>query len=179
MLASRHGKIRLAKPTHGVKPGQKRIVTVRDAIAKLPAIEAGEVHKAVDEHWAASLSDTNLARIRATPEGGDRRDWTQDLKLPCHEDYFGHTDVYGRLSWDKPAPALTTRCISYSNGRYGHPEQDRAISLREAATLQSFPKSFKFIGLQNSKAKQIGNAVPVKLAEAFGKHIIEHFKSTM
>ncbi|HBX9579776.1 TPA: DNA cytosine methyltransferase, partial [Klebsiella pneumoniae] len=80
--------------------------------------------------------------------------------------------VYGRLSWDKPASGLTTRCISYSNGRFGHPEQDRAISLREAALLQTFPFDYIFTGSMVSKAKQIGNAVPPKMAEALGKAII-------
>ena len=77
-----------------------------------------------------------------------------------------------RMSWDSPSPALTERCHSISNGRYGHPEQDRAISLREAAAIQSFPDGYVFLGSNKHIAKQIGNAVPVRLAEHIGKHIL-------
>ena len=121
------------------------------------------------------LSPLNLERIRATPEGGDRRDWPRRLWPDCHRDGFeGHTDVYGRLRWDSPAPTLTTKCISYSNGRFGHPSQDRALSAREAARLQTFPISFQFAGSLTSQAKQIGNAVPVVLARHFGRHLVHH-----
>jgi len=85
----------------------------------------------------------------------------------------GHTDVYGRMYWDRPAPALTGRCHSISNGRYGHPEQDRAISLREAAAIQSFPDGYEFFGSNKHVALQIGNAVPVRLAEYLGKHFLQ------
>ena len=88
--------------------------------------------------------------------------------------FSGFTDVYGRLRWDSPAPALTTRCISYSNGRFGHPEQDRAISVREAACLQTFPPDFVFTGNLNSQARQVGNAVPALLAQQFGERITSH-----
>jgi len=76
------------------------------------------------------------------------------------------------MSWDSPSPALTGRCNSISNGRYGHPEQDRAISLREAAAIQSFPDGYVFFGSKKHIALQIGNAVPVRLAEQIGKHIL-------
>ena len=124
------------------------------------------------DHTAAKLSDLNIKRIKATPEGKGRESWPEELILKCHKKYKGHTDVYGRLSWDKPASGLTTRCISYSNGRFGHPEQDRAISVREAALLQTFPLDYSFTGSLVSKAKQIGNAVPPKMAEALGRAII-------
>lgn len=177
LVASRHGPIEFPPATHG--PGTKKpaFVTVRDAIKHLPPIKAGEEHSSVKNHRAAALSALNLDRIRATPEGGDRRDWDASLAVPCHKTYGGHTDVYGRLRWNKPAPALTTRCISYSNGRYGHPEQDRAISVREAANLQTFPEDFVFEGNLNSMARQIGNAVPVTLAQVFGEHIVRHHAS--
>ena len=84
--------------------------------------------------------------------------------------------MYGRMRWDHPATGLTTRCISLSNGRYGHPKQHRAISVREAAALQTFPDDFLFYGSLNSQAKQIGNAVPVRLAKVFGSHILNHAK---
>ena len=90
--------------------------------------------------------------------------------------FKGFTDVYGRLKWDSPAPALTTRCISYSNGRFGHPDQDRAISVREAACLQTFPLDFVFAGNLNSQARQVGNAVPPLLAQRFGECITSHLE---
>ena len=92
--------------------------------------------------------------------------------------FRGFTDVYGRLKWEAPAPALTTRCISYSNGRFGHPHQDRAISVREAACLQTFPLSFVFTGSLNSQARQVGNAVPALLAQRFGESIASHLAET-
>ena len=148
--------------------------TVRQAISHFPAITAGERHPEVPNHVAASITELNLERLRLTPhDGGDRRSWPTHLRLDCHTgDYKGHTDVYGRMRWDSPAPALTGRCISISNGRYGHPEQDRALSLREAAALQSFPDGYVFFGNNTVIARQIGNAVPVKLAEQIGKHIL-------
>jgi DNA (cytosine-5)-methyltransferase 1 len=115
-----------------------------------------------------------MARLRHTPQnGGDRRSWPTHLVLECHRsNYDGHSDVYGRMWWDKPAPALTGRCHSISNGRYGHPSQNRAISLREAASLQTFEDNYVFYGSNKHIALQIGNAVPVKLAEHVGRHIL-------
>lgn len=139
--------------------------TVRNYIADLPPINAGETHPEIPNHSAARLSPLNHKRIQNTPEGGDRRDWPKRLKVGCHKHYKGHSDVYGRMNWDKPASTLTTRCISYSNGRFGHPEQDRAISVREAARLQTFPDSFIFSGSLGACAKQVGNAVPPLMAE--------------
>ena len=86
-------------------------------------------------------------------------------------------DVYGRMSWDKPAPTLTTRCYSYSNGRFGHPDtkQHRAISVREASMLQTFPKDFIFKGSVVEASRQIGNAVPCEMAKQFGLAIHKHY----
>lgn len=149
--------------------------TVRNSISHFPLINSGESHPDVLNHVAASISELNLKRLKRTPHnGGDRRSWPKQLQLKCHKGkYKGHTDVYGRMSWDNPAPTLTTKCISISNGRYGHPEQDRAITLREAAALQSFPDEYEFFGAKTHIAIQIGNAVPVKLAEYLGKHILQ------
>ncbi len=176
LIASRHGPIRLPDETHGPDAPIKRYVTVRDSISHLPPIRAGEEHGRVSNHVAANLSALNLERVRATPEGGGHRDWPEHLKLECHKNFSGYTDVYGRMSWDAPASGLTTRCTSYSNGRFGHPEQDRAISVREAACLQTFPNDFVFEGGVTSMAKQIGNAVPVRLAMQVGERFIEHLK---
>lgn len=146
--------------------------TVRDWIYNLPAIKAGEKHMYIEDHQAARLSTINLERIKHTKEGGGRETWPSHLKLNCHKKYKGHNDTYSRMAWDKPASVLTTRCISYSNGRYGHPEQNRAISLREAALLQTFPMHYKFYGTQVSKAKQIGNAVPPLMAQKIGEYFL-------
>lgn len=175
VLASRLGPIRLPGPTHGFGTSSTTHATVRDWIGTLPAISAGEAHPSVPNHRAARLSPLNLQRIRATPPGGGWRDLPSDLMPASRRSGFtGFTDVYGRLKWDAPAPALTTRCISYSNGRFGHPEQDRAISVREAACLQTLPADFVLTGNLNSQARQVGNAVPALLAQRFGECITEH-----
>src|SRR5690606_21699746 len=144
LLASLVGEAEIPPPTHG--DGLRPLTTVRDWIFDLPPLENGTSHPDDPDHFATRLSELNLERIRATPEGGGRDSWPDHLLLDCHRGYTGHSDVYGRLSWDKPAVGLTTRCISYSNGRFGHPVQDRALSLREAACLQTFPRSFAFYG---------------------------------
>jgi len=186
LLASKHGEISIPCTTHG-KNGENPYKTVRDAIADLPAIGAGETCKdpLLLNHRAAKLSKLNMKRIKASNhDGGGRNNWPKSLWPDCYtrinekgETHSGHTDCYGRLWWDKPATGLTTRCISYSNGRFGHPEQDRAISVREAARLQGFDDDFEFTGNLNSMAKQIGNAVPVDLAYAAGKHFVKHIEA--
>ena len=173
LLASRTKNIIFPKPTHGNKDNLIRYSTVRDWIEQLPHIKAGQKHHKDTEHQAAALSQLNLERIRNTPMGGSRLDWPEHLQLSCHKKYGGHTDVYGRMDWDKPANGLTTRCISYSNGRYGHPEQDRAISLREAGCIQTFPTSYTWFGSLQSKARQIGNAVPPLLSQKMGLAFIK------
>ncbi len=171
LFAARQQEPSLPKPRYGSHLYPVR--TVRQAISHFPPIAAGECHANVPNHVATSITELNLERLRLTPhDGGDRRSWPERLRLECHMgNYKGHTDVYGRMSWDSPSPALTGRCHSISNGRYGHPEQDRAISLREAAAIQTFPDGYVFFGSNKHIAKQIGNAVPVRLAEQIGKHI--------
>lgn len=177
VVASQFGSIQLPAPTHGA--GRPRHLNVADAIAELPAITAGETNTNVPNHRAAGLSALNLRRIRSSRPGESWREWDEELRLACHKEISGYTDVYGRMSWERPAPPLTTRCISLSNGRFGHPEQDRAISVREAACLQTFDMDFEFVGSLASTAKQIGNAVPVRLAEAVGNmfkaHVAQHW----
>ena len=175
LLASRHGEILFPSKTHGTSTGQQ-FNTVRSSIENYPPIDAGETHAAIPNHRAAKLSDLNLRRLKATPQEGSRVNWPPELQLKCHtkSGYMGHTDVYGRLKWDEPAISLTTKCTSLSNGRFGHPVQNRAISAREAAALQTFPDDFEFFGSLQSQARQIGNAVPVLLAKVFGNHILNH-----
>ena len=175
LVASRLGPISFPRRTHGPGTTNRRYSTVREWIGDLPKIDAGEDHQHIPNHRAASLSTLNLRRVKATPEGGGRRDWPKNLELQCHQGGFeGYSDVYGRLRWDAPASALTTRCISLSNGRFGHPNQDRAISAREAASLQTFPRTFRFSGSLNSVARQIGNAVPVLVSQKFGENFVAH-----
>jgi len=169
LLASVYGKIPWPEQTHGFGPGLQTPVTVREAIAHYPPLQAGEAHPTVPNHIAARLSPRNLERIRATAcDGGSRSEWPRRLALSCHDTHDGHEDVYGRLRWDALAPTLTTKCTSISNGRFGHPDQDRAISAREAAALQGFDDRFVFYGGLRQISVQIGNSVPPVLAERFG-----------
>lgn len=174
LIASRHGVIELPEETHGKDKIPYK--TVEEAIKKYPSLQSGEQNVDFPNHQCARLSPLLLRRISVLKEGGDRRDWTDDLKLRCHNGHSGHTDVYGRLSWDKPSITLTTKCISLSNGRFGHPEQNRALSVREAAALQTFDDDFRFFGSLGETAKQVGNAVPVDFALALGKQVIKHIK---
>ena len=172
LIAMRKEQPTLPERITGVR-GQP-FATVRDALSHYPPIAAGERHTRIPNHVAASISEKNLLRLRHTPhDGGDRRSWPDELTLNCHRNNnTGHTDVYGRMAWDSPAPTLTGRCHSISNGRYGHPSQDRAISLREAASLQTFRDDYIFYGSNKNVALQIGNSVPVRLAELLGRHIL-------
>lgn len=155
--------------------------TVRQTIGGLPALKAGEGHADDPMHRASRLSEINLARIRASKPGGTWRDWPPSLRAACHSKQSGETfpSVYGRMEWDMPAPTITTQCFGYGNGRFGHPDQDRAISLREAAMLQGFPKNYEFLPSGgapsfSSFGRLIGNAVPVPLGHAIGKLFTRH-----
>jgi DNA (cytosine-5)-methyltransferase 1 len=156
-------------------------VTVRDTISKLPALADGDVSEKDRLHKSSKLSGTNKKRIRQSVPGGTWQDWEDALKLPCHVKHTGqgYRAVYGRMEWDKPSPTITTQFYGYGNGRFGHPVQDRAISLREGALLQSFPANYDFIDddfpqTMKKIGVHIGNAVPVKLGEAIGKSILQH-----
>ena len=178
LLASKLGEIKLISKTHS----KENYVTVKDTIGKLPKIKDGELYKKDKLHYARKLSPINKKRIQQTPYGGSWKDWTDDLKLECHKKESGksYPSVYGRMKWDEPSPTMTTHCIGYGNGRFGHPDQDRAISLREASLLQTFPIEYKFYDDKENTfssvaiARQIGNAVPVKLGEVVAKSIKEH-----
>lgn len=176
VLASRLGPISMCPPTHSEKH-----VSIWDAIGHLRPLKAGETDKDDPLHRAPRLSRTNLERIRNTPEGGSWRDWPKRLQLKCHQRESGLTypSVYGRMSWRALGPTITTQCYGLGNGRYGHPAQDRAISLREAAILQTFPEDYQFTGSADEitfkhVGKHIGNAVPVLLAKAIGDSIMSH-----
>jgi len=180
LLASKKGPIKLIEPTHKVE----EYVTVKSAISHLEKINSGEASKTDFIHRASKISDKNLQRIRQSLPGGSwKKDWDEELKLKCHMKDKGKTyvSVYGRMRWDQPSPTMTTFCTGIGNGRFGHPEQDRAISLREAAILQTFPDHYKFSDTkENLKfgqvSKQIGNAVPPRLGEVIGMSIIKHLR---
>lgn len=142
--------------------GKVRQRTVRDAIGHLP-----EVDERIPNHRTLKLSETNLKRLKSTPKNGGR----SKPKLSAFD------DSYGRMRWDSPSPTITTRCISFSNGAFGHPVYDRAITVREAAMLQGFPDHFEFTGGVWSSARQVGNAVPPPVASWLGRSICDHFKS--
>jgi len=179
LLASLLGNIKLMEPIY--KPDN--YLTVRKAISNLPPIKAGETHTNDNLHYSASLNDKNLKRIKMSKQGGTWRDWDESMKLTCHKKSTGksYPSVYGRMLWDSPSPTITTQFYGYGNGRFGHPEQDRAISIREGAILQSFPTNYKFFS-ENRKINtrkigtHIGNAVPVELGKAIGISILKHLK---
>jgi DNA (cytosine-5)-methyltransferase 1 len=175
LLASKYGPINLIQKTHS-KP-----MTVRQAIGKLRPLKAGECAPRDKMHIAANLSTKNLKRIQVSKPGGTWRDWPKHLIADCHKRDEGKSfpSVYGRMNWNNVAPTMTTQCYGYGNGRFGHPEQDRAISLREAAILQGFPRNYKFVpsdGKVEFKklGRLIGNAVPVDLGRVIAESIVSH-----
>lgn len=181
LLASKLGNVELIEPTHC----PENYVTVKDVIYNLPKIKDGRTNKVDPMHRSAKLTEINKNRIRQSKPGGTWRDWDENLRLKCHSKDSGksYPSVYGRMEWDKPSPTITTQFYGYGNGRFGHPEQDRALSFREGAILQTFPKNYQFIPEGgrieiNSRdlGTQIGNAVPPKLGEAIGKSIIKHLE---
>lgn len=180
-LAADGFKFGLPKATHDIsaKDGLLPWKTVREAIGDLPAIKAGETYPddgKLHNHKCANLDPKNIKRMQIIRKNGGSRDGLpDDLVLECHkkkdEDgnvFSGHKDVYGIMDADKPSPTMTGGCLCYSKGRYGHYEQDRAISVREAARLQTFPDDFIFSGSLTAAALQIGNAVPIDLVRASG-----------
>lgn len=177
LLASRHGEIQLIKKTH--KPD--KYVRVSDAIKDLPPLKSGEVSKSDPLHRSQLLSELNMSRIKESRPNGTWRDWPKHLRLKCHSKATGstYTSVYGRMSWENPSPTITTQFYIFGTGRFGHPKQNRALSLREGAILQTFPKHYKFFDPNKPPSykdvgRHIGNAVPVKLARVIAKSIKAH-----
>jgi DNA (cytosine-5)-methyltransferase 1 len=175
LIASKLGEVRLRRPAGTAAR------TVRDALDGLPPLEQGAADARDPLHTASRLSALNLQRVRASRPGGTWRDWPDELVAACHRKRSGRTypGVYGRMSWSQPAPTLTTQFFGFGNGRFGHPEQDRGLSLREGAILQGFPRNYAFTtpnGEVHFKAlgRLIGNAVPVDLGRAIGESILEH-----
>ncbi|WP_249054860.1 DNA cytosine methyltransferase [Sphingomonas insulae] len=176
VLASKLGKIELEQPE---VLAQAR--SVRDEIGDLPPLAAGGVDACDPLHRSAKLSELNLRRIRASRPGGSWADWEEDLVADCHRSASGSTyrSVYGRMTWNDPSPTMTTLFYGFGNGRFGHPEQDRALSLREGAMLQSFPRDYEFVRPgdrvnMRSVGRLIGNAVPVALGRVIARSVRRH-----
>jgi DNA (cytosine-5)-methyltransferase 1 len=175
LLASSLGGISFIPPSHETPK------TVRDVIGDLERIPAGRISKRDTLHASSSLSPLNYLRIKASRPGGTWRDWPEELLLECHKAESGKSfsGVYARMEWDKPAPTMTTQFYGFGTGRFGHPEQNRAISIREGAIFQGFPRSYQFIKNDaiinfTSLGRMIGNAVPVDLGRAIAKSILIH-----
>ena len=183
LFASKYGKLEILPTTHTTDQYKK----VKDAISNLEPLQAGQVSQTDPYHKASRLSELNLQRIEASVPGGTWRDWPKELVAPCHLKKSGNTysSVYGRMKWDELAPTITTQCYGFGNGRFGHPDtkQNRAISLREAARLQTFPDDYKFVDPETQHysttviGRLIGNAVPVKLARIIAKSIKTHLET--
>ena len=177
LLASKEGSISL--PTPITDPSQ--FVTVKECIGEYPEIADGEESEDCLNHKTRELQSHHKRIVEEVPkDGGSRGDITDtSILLKCHQDRpDAHRDVFGRMAWDKPAPTLTSRCSDVYSGRFIHPKQDRGISLREAAALQTFRDDYEFFGTSiTGIARQIGNAVPVKLAEHLGESILNSLKN--
>ncbi|GJJ05322.1 cytosine-specific methyltransferase [Duganella rhizosphaerae] len=177
LVASKLGEIKIPGPT------TKKAITVKEAIGHLPKIKAGETCGTDPMHKARSLTPINLKRIKASQPGGTWLDWPEDLRAPCHKADSGKSfkSVYARMKWNVPSPTITTQSYNFGTGRFGHPEQHRAITLREAAILQSFPDDYQFVGPDvpitfSSVGRMIGNAVPPALGKLVGDIFKAHLK---
>jgi DNA (cytosine-5)-methyltransferase 1 len=161
-------------PTKAEATNKQKWRIVKDAFKGIPTLSAGH-HSPTDPlHKARNHTELNLKRIRHIPHnGGSRNSLPDDLQLKCHKNKSGYNDVYGRLDSNRPANTLTTGCTNFTRGRFAHPIDDRAITPREAARLQTFPDEYKFSGNYEQISSQIGNAVPVTLAEVFAEYFYE------
>lgn len=184
LLASKLGEIQLLPPQFN----QDNYPTLRETIGDLPKLKAGETNLKDLLHRSRQLSELNIRRIQQSKPGGTWKDWDEELLLEAYKKKSGKSfgSVYGRLEWDQPSNTITTQFIGIGNGRFGHPEQDRALSLREGALLQTFPKDYLFTDPKlggnypmSQVALQIGNAVPPKLGEVIGKSIKKHLESVI
>lgn len=179
LLASKYGPIGLIPYTHT----EHQFVSVRKTISNLEKLSHGQASLSDPLHRASQLNQLNLKRVKASKPGGTWRDWHPSLRLKCHLKSSGNSyvGIYGRMLWDEPSPTMTTHCTGAGNGRFVHPEQDRAITLREAALFQTFPEDYEFspgnkVTNIRQLSTQIGNAVPVQLGQVIAKSIFKHVK---
>lgn len=179
LVANRVTKKKLfPEPIKGEKPKVKDFIGRNNGFED---IEAGHTDTSDFMHTSSALSKLNLKRIRKVPKnGGNRLSFADDeeLQLSCFKGKDNSfKDSFSRIWWNKPSPTITTKFNSISNGRFGHPDNDRGISLREGAVLQSFPKDYIFYGSSiGSIARLIGNAVPPIYAAKIGKSLISNHK---
>lgn len=162
-------------PTPSHLPEQFK--TVRDAISDLPPPPPdGSEHPNYANHRMVMVSAANLERLRHVPEGGGRLNVPEHLQLRCHRNSNGHRhlDVFGRLRWDRPSGTITAMFDNFTRGRFAHPSQNRNITSREGARLQSFPDDFAFVGPKKDVARQIGNAVAPAMARAIASALSDH-----
>lgn len=152
-----------------------RFVTVRDAIGKLPSVAPGVPHPSDPLHRSAGHRESTVETIRAIPKNGGSR--PNGVGPKCLDKVAGYYDVYGRLHWDKPSITITRYARNPASGRYVHPEQDRGLTVREAAILQSFPKGFAFLGNFDAIFKQIGEAVPPAFSCAVAATVLSELLS--
>jgi DNA (cytosine-5)-methyltransferase 1 len=185
LIGTRKGDPSMPIPTHGGAAGlsvRKPWRTVREAISDLPHLKKGENSKEDSLHAAADHSESVMNMIRNIPkDGGDRFDLPRSLWLPCHkriEEGGRHgrsgRNVYGRMKWDAPGPTVTTRSVTPAGGQFVHPDQNRGITLREAARLQTIPDNFTIEGKKTQVSIWIGNAMPTDLAEAIARHVVQY-----
>ena len=181
LLASKLGEIKLIPAQFN----KDNYPTLRDTIGNLPKLKAGDTDLSDPLHRSRNISELNMKRIKQSKPGGTWRDWDEELLLEAYKKKSGASfgSVYGRLEWDKPANTITTQFPGIGNGRFGHPDQDRALSLREGAMLQTFPRDYLFTQPElggnypiAQVALQIGNAVPPKLGEVIGNSILKHLE---
>lgn len=177
LLGSRHRSVTMPETTHtsptwALQLGKLVWRTVQEAFYGLSLLEAGENSESDVLHRARNHSSLNLQRLKYIPkDGGNRHSLPEDLQLRCHANSNGYNDVYGRMYLNRPSNTLTSGCTNFTRGRFAHPIIDRAITPREAARLQTFPDTYCFLGSYDQISTQIGNAVPVLLAESFGRHL--------
>lgn len=177
LVASKFGKVEFPNPVYE----QDTYRTVMDAIGGLSKLKAGGQSLDDPLHTCSTLSPLNMQRMKASSPGGTWRDWPDELVAECHKRGMGqrYPSVYGRMTWGNPSPTITTQFFGFGNGRFGHPEQDRALSLREGAILQSFPDDYQFVKPNDpikikTIGRLIGNAVPVILGEVVAEAIKGH-----
>jgi DNA (cytosine-5)-methyltransferase 1 len=173
VIASRVAEPLLPTATRGESHGLLPYVTVRQTIGNLAYLASGGRDPDDPYHAARRHSTIALRRLAAIPPGGGRLDLPLRLQLECHRGHSGHYDIYGRMQWDAPAPTLTSGCTNVTRGRFAHPEQDRAISLREAMLLQTLPRDAVLCGGVEAMALQIGNAIPSLLASLIGQCVVK------
>jgi DNA (cytosine-5)-methyltransferase 1 len=177
LLASRLGPLKVPEGSRN----EPQYRTVRDVIGQLPAVLSGGQDEGDPLHVARKLSPLNVSRIEASQPGGTWQDWPESLLSPCHRKATGASfkNVYARMEWDKPSPTITTLAHNFGAGRFGHPEQNRSITLREAALLQGFPAEYKLVRPNervnmSRVGRLIGNAVPPPIAAEVGRAVVNH-----